>query len=149
MVKPWNVSNKESSQLLLWRLSDENFRIMRVGDLTPFITGYQYILVHQSILAPFISLSSGQLLIHPRSIINHVTGQEWNEYSELDIVHSITPASIQNVVEDKTQIWKYDSIYLSVCIFHDKKRFRRGNRPITVLFRIQPFCLIKLLHSAI
>ncbi|QHT67475.1 hypothetical protein GXP67_12975 [Rhodocytophaga rosea] len=81
MVKPWNVSNKESSQLLLWRLPDENFRIMQAGELTPLINGYQYILVHHSILAPFSALSSDQVTIRPRTIINHVTGQIWNEYS--------------------------------------------------------------------
>jgi hypothetical protein len=114
MVKPWNVSEKQLSQLLLWRLPDKNFRIMRVGDLTPLITGYQYILVHQSIVAPFFTLSSDQVRIYPRTIINHVTGQVWNDYSELDIVHSTTPASIQNIVEEKIQIWKYDSTYMFV-----------------------------------
>lgn len=114
MAIPWNISSKQFSQLLLWRLPDENFRIMQVGDLTPLITGYKYILVRHSILAPFLALSSDQVVIHPRTIINHVTGQEWNDYSELNIVHSITPTSIQAIAEDEIQIWKYATSYLFV-----------------------------------
>lgn len=101
------TSSKQSSEVNLWRVDSETFRIIEFDRLTTLMTGPDYTIVNEQLIPAFDELLKDEIEIKPIKITRGATGEEWNEFHELFIKEHIDPEKIKIANENERSVWHY------------------------------------------
>ena len=104
----YNTSSKEVSGIKLWRIDAKTFRILQFGKFTPLMTGSDYTIVAKALLSAFDELLFEEVEVKPIRIIRKATGEQWNDFFELNIKEHIDPDKIKIVDENEQSVWQYN-----------------------------------------
>ncbi len=102
----WHVTNREFTSLLLWRTSENSFRIIQDGWYAPVLTNSPYTLIDK-MYAELFSQYPDQLIYWPVRIHDYSLKTENKNYVELKIKNSISPSLIAGVDSSGKKMWAY------------------------------------------
>lgn len=123
MNKIFNVSNLEVSTINLWKIDDQTFRLIQQGTLQLLLIGSDYTLIEKSLIRVFDHLLKDEIEIKKVKIIRKATGEEWNNYYELNIKEHIDPEKIKIVDPNERSVWQYQHhLFVSETLKNELKK---------------------------
>lgn len=109
----WNVQPQEWTQLILWQVDEETYKVVAPGDLRPLLTNPSYILIDQKYGLVFNALDK-QVRCHPVKITDLVIKVEYQNYIRLDIQNTVDPTSILTQNSERLKVWRCnENIFVS------------------------------------
>ncbi|WP_044213121.1 hypothetical protein [Flammeovirga sp. OC4] len=104
----YHTSNKITSSINLWRVDNNTFRILSYDKLTNLMTGSDYTIVNEKLVAAFEDLLADEIEIRPIKIVRKATGEAWDGFHVLIIKEHINPDKIKITDENERSVWQYN-----------------------------------------
>lgn len=101
----WHVENKEWTQLRLWRINSDHFRVIEAGTYAPILTNAAYTLMDKKYSSVFKSLG-GQVMIAPVTIHDFLIKTKSESYVELNVLNDVRPETISTLDGSGQKLWK-------------------------------------------
>jgi len=104
----YNVSNRYTSGISLWRVDKTKFQITNFDKLTILITGSDYTLIRKEYSKVFETLLKEEIEISEVIIFRKATSETWDNYCELKIKNHINPNNINLADYLHESVWQYE-----------------------------------------
>jgi hypothetical protein len=113
MPLPFHVSCAETGPLL-YELADDRFEVMTHETVTPFVAGYQFLLVENS-LADFLKVLEVQRVTYrPATIVDPRRGEERRTHTRVVVQHFFRPSDISDIAVTGLRIYSMGDEYYFV-----------------------------------
>ena len=96
MILPFHVSCNQPA-VRLYELNDGRFQLTQQGQIAPFMDGYRYLLVEESLAKFLQALDVEGIRIEPAVIYNRESGEEIRSHSRIHVSHYFTPVDIRDL----------------------------------------------------
>lgn len=103
----WCLNNVEHNDLVLWRVDEQNFSVVKTGNYMPFLIHENYFLFNNVYLDIFKKLCS-QVSIKKVKLFDPILKKEIGGYHELNVFNSIDVSSIELEDSDGIKIWRFN-----------------------------------------
>lgn len=115
----YHISCPKHSEIRLFRSNPQVFRVVSPGEFVPLLVGFGYSLINKMYLEPFQAIPETELSILPTTLQRVSTGEQWDNYANLLIAHSISPDTIGEQDHENQHIWTFDGhVFLSEKVKH-------------------------------
>ena len=109
----WNLTTARPTTLLLWRLTDNQFKVVQHGQPLTLLTNPDYVLLDKKYKTILDKLTE-QVTYRPVTIIDEVRQLTFDNLLELKILNEIQPGLIDKGENEGIKIWKYSDEYVFV-----------------------------------
>jgi hypothetical protein len=96
MILPFHVSCNQPA-VRLFELDDGRFQLIQQGRIAPFMDGYRYLLVEESLARFLQALDVAGIRIEPAIIYNRESGEEIRSHSRIHVSHYFAPLDIRDL----------------------------------------------------
>ncbi|MBB6240212.1 hypothetical protein HDC90_004877 [Pedobacter sp. AK013] len=103
----WFLNIVEHNDLVLWKVNDQNFRVVKKGNYMPFLINENYFLFNNVHLDIFKKLHN-QVSIKKVKLFDPILKKEIDIYYELNVFNSIDASSIELENSEGIKIWKFN-----------------------------------------
>lgn len=112
-MKIWNLNLTNWTQLMLWRTSEKQFRVIQVGEASALLTNADYILIDKKLKSLMDGLD-GQVIYTSVTVYDNVKDQTLDNYIELKIREEVSPDSIGKTNSKGLKIWHFANQHVFV-----------------------------------
>ncbi len=109
----WNLHTTSPTTLLLWRTTDNQFRVVQQGQPLTLLTNPDYVLLDKK-YKTILDKLTGQVTYRPVTIIDEVRKLTFDNFLELKILNEMQPGLTDTGDKKGLKIWKYSDEYVFV-----------------------------------